>query len=333
MKIHLHKNAKTTPAQRAFIQADTALSTDDLARKLGVSPTTVRKWKKRTSVYDRPHVPQRLAAVLTPLQETLTVLLRLCLRSGLDDLHALVRGFIYPGYARSTLNRCLKRYGVSRLEPLYPPDHIHDHRGSLLYYSVIRLPHVFKGGQGEFLHIFLDCPTRLAQVEFTPDSYLDDPGRFMETMAARFPSRILGMIAGDLIDLSGRDTEKPRFHDAHSRFIHDLGKTGQPFYINADHSHSLTRRQLEKPGAPGPGNGVLNGEDSCTGFKTRLLDSLLFYNTRLCQRALRGKTPEQALQRRYLLFPGGFRSGPEQSLGTISRLEDPGPGPGIFLEP
>jgi len=319
MKIHLHKNAKTTPAQRAFIQANTGLNTDDLAQKLGVSPATVRKWKKRNSVYDRSHVPRRLPAALTPLQETLTVLVRLCLRSGLDDLHALVRGFIYPGYARSTLNRCLKRYGISRLEPLplHPPTDIRDHRGSILYYSVIRLPNAFKTGQNEFLHIFLDCPTRFAQVEFTPDSYLDDPCGFMETLTAHFPARILGVIAGDLIDISGRNTEKPPFHDAHTSFIHDLGKTGQLFYVKADHSHSLTRRRVEKGREPDLGHEVLNAAGSCDEFKNRLLDHLSFYNTRLCQRTLRHKTPEQVLQRRYLLFPGSFRSRPEQSFGTI----------------
>lgn len=125
MKIHLHKNAKTTPAQRAFIQADSHLDTAKLAQKIGVSPTTVRKWKKRDSVYDRSHVPRRLPAVLTPLQETLVVLIRLCLRSGLDDLHAIVRRFIDPDYARSSLNRCLKRYGISRPAPLpvHPDSH------------------------------------------------------------------------------------------------------------------------------------------------------------------------------------------------------------------
>jgi len=304
MKIHLHKNAKTTPAQRALIQTDSHLNTAELAQKIGVSPTTVRKWKKRDSVYDRSHVPCRLPTALTPLQETMVVLIRLCLRSGLDDLHAIVRRFIYPDYARSSLKRCLKRYGISRPAPL--PVHP-DYQGSILYYSVIRLPDTAKTRNGEFIHIALDCSSRFVHLEFTSDAYLSDPCGFMKALYAHFPATILGMCAQDLIDLSGTSFA----HEAHACFIHNLCKTRRPFPVTPDSHPSINRDLMEKTRPWDMIREALISIGGLDEFKNRLLLYLFFYNTRLCQRTLKHKTPKEALRERYLLYPGSFRFRPE----------------------
>ncbi len=280
MKIHLHKNAKTTPAQRAFIQAGTGLNTAELAKKIGVSQTTVRKWKKRNSVYDRPHTPHKIPAVLSPLQETIVVLLRLCLRSGLDDLHTLVRRFIFPEYARSSLNRCLKRYGISRLEPLAGllPGGGKDFRGTFLYYSMIRLPDFSETRGMEFLYIFLDCTTRRVYAEFTASSCLQDPCQLIKGIPSRFSMKILGFITGPLIDLDGQ---------AATRI----------FPENQRH-------------AAFPLDG-LNSPGSLLEFQSRLPEFLSEYNTMICQRALKYRTPGQALHHWYKIFPGSFRTKPE----------------------
>ena len=311
MKIHLHKNAKTTPAQRAFIQASLHLDTVELARKLGISQTTVRKWKKRTSVYDRPHIPHKVHSILTPLQEILVVLIRLCLRPGLDDLHHIVRHLIYPGYARSSLNRCLKRYHISRLEPLpvHLPARINGHRGIFLYYTVIHLPDFFKTGNCEFLHVFLDCTTRWVHIDMTPDSYLHDPPDFISAQSAYFPSVILGIIAGDLVDLS--DTDMATAYQNHSRFIHNLYKGLESLKVMRDHSHSITRKLIENTGLSETAPDGLSPIGSSSEFKNRFLENLAFYNTRLCQRSLKQKTPAEAINCRYKYFPGSFRSRPK----------------------
>ena len=53
MIVRLHKNATTTPATRRYIQSSN-LPVRRLARELGVSEDTIRRWKKRTDVEDRP---------------------------------------------------------------------------------------------------------------------------------------------------------------------------------------------------------------------------------------------------------------------------------------
>ncbi len=68
MMVRLHKNAATTPATRRYIQSSN-LPVRRLARELGVSEDTIRRWKKRTDVEDRPHTAHRLQTNLTPFQE------------------------------------------------------------------------------------------------------------------------------------------------------------------------------------------------------------------------------------------------------------------------
>ncbi len=111
--------AHTTAALRKQIQeAEGRVS--ELAERFGVSPQTIRKWRRRDSVHDRSHRPKRLQTNLNGSQENLVVFIRLALRLPLDDLLALTRQFILPSMSRSALDRTLRRRGVSRLATLRP---------------------------------------------------------------------------------------------------------------------------------------------------------------------------------------------------------------------
>ena len=79
MLIALHKQARTTPAVRAEIAASSE-PVAVLARRFNVTEMTIRKWKSRESVYDRPHTAHRLQTTLTPAQEAVAVELRRTLR-------------------------------------------------------------------------------------------------------------------------------------------------------------------------------------------------------------------------------------------------------------
>ena len=93
MEIRLHANATTTPKQRAYIQQSTRPAAE-LAVEIGVSETTIRRWRGRDAVQDRPHTPHRLATVLTPMQEFVVVELRKLLLLPLDDLRVVAREFV-----------------------------------------------------------------------------------------------------------------------------------------------------------------------------------------------------------------------------------------------
>jgi transposase len=113
MELNLHANATTTPKVRAYIQRSKR-PVAELASELGVSETTIYRWRGRTTVTDRSHTPKRLATKLTPTEEALICDLRTRLQLPLDDVTEVMRRCINAEISRSATHRCLKRHGLSR---------------------------------------------------------------------------------------------------------------------------------------------------------------------------------------------------------------------------
>ena len=110
----LHGSATTTEAIRRAIQRREE-SVRALARRHGVSPTTVQKWRKRQDTADAPMGPKEArSTTLTPEQEAMAVAFRRHTLLPLDDcLYALQPSI--PELTRSGLHRCFARHGISRL--------------------------------------------------------------------------------------------------------------------------------------------------------------------------------------------------------------------------
>ena len=110
----LHGSATTTEAIRRAIQHSQE-SLRALAKRYGVNQKTVAKWKNRTSVADVPTGPKEpKSTVLTADEEAVIVAFRRHTLLALDDcLYALQPSI--PHLSRSSLHRCLQRYGISRL--------------------------------------------------------------------------------------------------------------------------------------------------------------------------------------------------------------------------
>ena len=110
----LHGSATTTEAIRSAIQRSEA-SVRALARRHGISATTVQKWRKRDTTGDARMGPKQInSSVLTVEQEAIIAAFRRHTLLALDDcLYALQPSI--PELTRSSLHRCLQRHGISRL--------------------------------------------------------------------------------------------------------------------------------------------------------------------------------------------------------------------------
>lgn len=113
MDVKLHANATTTPRTRAYIQASIA-SVAALAEELGVSETTIRRWRPRNTVTDRSHRPKTLASSLSEIEERLVCELRTELALSLDDIVEVMQRCANPALSRSAIHRALQRNGISR---------------------------------------------------------------------------------------------------------------------------------------------------------------------------------------------------------------------------
>jgi transposase InsO family protein len=110
----LHGSARTTEAVRRAIQLRQG-SVRALARRYGVSPTTVQKWRKRSTTADAKMGPKEArSTVLTPDEEAIIVAFRRHTLLPLDDCLCGLQPTI-PHLTRSSLHRCLGRHGISRL--------------------------------------------------------------------------------------------------------------------------------------------------------------------------------------------------------------------------
>src|SRR5512143_3040439 len=85
-----------------------------LARRYGISPTTVQKWRKRQTVADERMGPKPIrSTVLTLQEEAVIVAFRRHTLLSLDDGLSALQPTI-PHLTRSSLHRCWQRHGIAR---------------------------------------------------------------------------------------------------------------------------------------------------------------------------------------------------------------------------
>ena len=110
----LHGSATTTKAVRRSIQHSQE-SLRALAKRYGINPKTVAKWRNRNSLADQRTGPKNpRSAVLTVEEEAIIVAFRRHTLLPLDDCLYALQATI-PNLTRSSLHRCLQRHGIGRL--------------------------------------------------------------------------------------------------------------------------------------------------------------------------------------------------------------------------
>jgi transposase InsO family protein len=110
----LHGSASTTAAVRRAIQ-DSQESLRALAKRHGINPKTVAKWRSRTTAADiRPGPKDAHSTVLSIEEEAMIVAFRKHTLLPLDDCLYALQATI-PHLTRSSLHRCFQRHDISRL--------------------------------------------------------------------------------------------------------------------------------------------------------------------------------------------------------------------------
>ena len=193
MEIRLHKNATTTPARRAAIQASDK-PVRELAREFGVSEDTIRRWRERETTEDRSHTAHRLQTTMTPAQEAVVVALRKTLWLPLDDMLAVTREFISEKASRSAVHRLLKRHGISRLPTeaklKTPAKPFKAYEPGYLHVDVKYLPQMADEDRRRYLFVAIDRATRWVYVELCDDKSAATARRFLRHLHKACPVRI-----------------------------------------------------------------------------------------------------------------------------------------------
>lgn len=167
MDIKLHVNATTTPRMRAYIQSS-HLSVAALVKELGISETTVRKWRKRATVNDRSHRPHQLHQSTSLEEETIIKGLREDVGLSLDDIVEVMNRCVNDQLTRSSIYRCLRRLGLSRRSKESVPS-VQRFDETPFGFVHIDLKHLTRlRHQRSYVFVAIERTTRFVYVEVVP---------------------------------------------------------------------------------------------------------------------------------------------------------------------
>lgn len=189
MNLTLHANATTTPKVRAYIQSSRQ-SVADLAAELGVSETTIRRWRDRSSVADRSHTPKTLKTSLSALEEVLVCELRTNLQLPLDDITEVMRRCVNGKLSRSAIHRCLKRHGLNRRRETAKPAMGVFERTTVgfIHVDLKHLPALQR--RKSYAFVAIDRATRYVYLEIHPKRDAATAEGFLTRLLVHFPHRI-----------------------------------------------------------------------------------------------------------------------------------------------
>jgi transposase InsO family protein len=183
----LHGWATTTEAVRRAIQHSQE-SVRGLAKRYGINQKTVAKWKARKAVADlRTGPKQPRSTVLTVEEEAVVVAFRRHTLLPLDDcLYAL-----QPTIPRSSLHRCLKRHGISRLPQVEgeasPKRKFKAYPIGFFHVDIAEV----RTAQGKlYLFVAIDRASKFAVARLVDKANTQTARAFLEALVATVPYRV-----------------------------------------------------------------------------------------------------------------------------------------------
>lgn len=308
----LHGSARTTPRVRAELQASKE-STRTLAKQYGLNPKTVAKWRKRTSTADTPmgpHLPR--SSVLTPAEEAMVVEFRCRTLLPLDDVLGCLRESI-PTLTRSALHRCLQRHGISRL----PDDGEKTSKRGCFTETKIGYVHIdsceFRHAEGRLImFLAIDRVSKFTYVEFHEKAGKMNGAAFLRNVVQAFPYKIHTVLTDN--GMAFADLPKNRTGPTAMCFGHIFdrvcGENGIEHRLTKPY-HPWTNGQAERMNRTVKDATVkIFHYEDLESLKAHILAFVTAYNFAKHLKALRWRTPFQAICNAWTKDPSIFRINP-----------------------
>jgi transposase len=295
------RGARTTEEERRAIRASDE-SVRVLAKRYGINPKTVAKWKKRDAPDDLPRGPTPgRHRKLTAEEESIIVQFREHTLLPLDDCLYALQAHI-PHLSRSSLHRCLQRHGISRLAETFDTGIGGEPDTRPLGELHIDRSHVRSNDGSHYLFNAIEQASKFVFVRMGTQGEAAYAGKFLTALAERSPCRIERVFTVD----------------------------AQPFVGNGDgnafaracREHGIEHRLTATPDPWTCSRGARMGrilQDNVTftseAYLVRLLrDFVHAYNFRRRLKTLQGKTPYEFLRQAWLDKPECFLRDPHHGL-------------------
>lgn len=289
-----HPGGRTDAQTREAIR-DSAESTAALARRYGINPKTVAKWRKRDDAADLPTGPKPTGSrCLTAEQEEVIVRFRKHTLLPLDDCLYALQAHI-PNLSRSTLHRCFQRHGISRLpETVTTDDEAIAAQARPIGHMFIDKATVQVGETQSHLFSAVDQASRFAFVQMARQESAAESVAFLDTLLETLPFRIERISTPDAAPFT--------LPDPAGTFTRRCAQLG------VEH-HVIGATYPAQPGHMAGVDRLLR--DSVTFASEADVTSLLrnfvhAYNFRRRLKALRGRTPFDFIRQAWLSEPHRF---------------------------
>ena len=317
----LHGSASTTAAVRRAIQ-NSQESLRVLAKRHGINPKTVAKWRSRSSTVDmRPGPKDAHSTVLSIEEEAIIVAFRKHTLLPLDDCLYALQATI-PHLTRSSLHRCLQRHDISRL-PHVEGDK--PKRGKFSTYPIgyfhIDMAEV-RTEQGKlYLFVAIDRTSKFAFAELHEKATRRVSGDFLRHLIAAVPYRVHTVLTDN-----GTHFTTPGNTASAAPLIKAALDAGETVWAHAfeyacaqndiDHRltkprHPWTNGQVERMNRTIKDATVRRYHyDSHDQLRQHLSDFVTAYNFARRLKTLKGLTPYEFICKRWTLEPERFRLDP-----------------------
>ena len=197
--LHIHPNARTTPAIRAEI-ARSSEPSGIVAKRYCINAETVRKWRKRGAAdcLDRSARPHRLPWKATEEERAIVCTLRRATNFPLDDLTFVVTHFL-PHLNRDSVWRILKAEGLNRREKPTPDRSakgqgtFRDYDLGFIHIDIKHLPKLQTSDRDRrkrYLFVAIDRCSRSVHLAVKDDETERSAIAFLHEAAAAFPFQL-----------------------------------------------------------------------------------------------------------------------------------------------
>jgi transposase InsO family protein len=307
----LHGSATTTAAVRRAIQHSQE-SLRALAKRHGINPKTVAKWKRRTSASDMPTGPKDPKSTIMSIEEeAIIVAFRRHTLLPLDDCLYALQATI-PHLTRSSLHRCLQRHGISRLPEVtgdkapkrkfktYPIGYFH-----------VDIAEV-QTAEGKLrLFVAIDRTSKFAYVELHAQAGKMIAAQFLRNLIAAVPYAIHTVLTDNGIQFTNMAHHKYAFHHIFDRVCDEHGIEHRLTKIK----HPWTNGQVERMNRTIKEATVKRYHyDSHAQLSVHLHDFINAYNYGRRLKTLRGLTPYEYICKCWTTEPDRFNLNPHHQM-------------------
>jgi transposase InsO family protein len=318
----LHGNATTTPRIRKEIQ-ESVESAAQIAKRLGLNPKTVLKWKKAVSVVDKRSGPAQPKSALSMTEQQVICGFRRVTKLPLDDVLMALKDKI-PALTRSNLHRCLRRNGLNVLpKEEKKPREKKKFKDYGIGFVHIDITEVRTNAGKCYLFVAIDRTSKYVYAEIYERQTMENSCTFLRHLIAHCPFKITKILTDNgaqftyaLLAEHRRPRDKTHPFDAlcslHS-IEHRLTQFRHPW---TNGQVEVTNRILKKATTK------TYFYETLTELKNHMMAFSLYYNHQRKLKALKFQTPFSILIKEFERDSSQFNNKPNHMILGLNTYSD-----------